>query len=209
MTLADMTELGRVHVDLALRLAEIAGEVGAYCDHVEHCEHTHPSVIRTAGADLRKLTVDTAEQLDVDVFDAYALRLDQIERRNPLFRDGLEAFFAVGRDSLRADVQAASNWRELQLIQIEHDRNFHPDVIGMSKYEQTRHYAFHLAKLAGIFAAAARGSVRAEDPEKLHGSRLPDMLLFGLKLATVTGEKLSSEPLPRPGTDLRTRILAA
>jgi hypothetical protein len=56
-----------------------------------------------------------------------------------------------------------------------------------------RHYALHVAKLAGATAAVVRGD--AEAPDSL-ARRVPVMLLFGLKLATETGLKLSEEPLP-------------
>ena len=73
-------------------------------------------------------------------------------------------------------------------MQWEHDRNYHPDVLGLSRYEQLRHYAFHLAKLAGAAAAAASG-----DESDFLARRLPDLLLFGLKLATLTNEPLPDE----------------
>jgi hypothetical protein len=38
---------------------------------------------------------------------------------------------------------------------VEHDRHFHPDVIGLRTLDQLRHYVLHLAKLVGVFAEAA------------------------------------------------------
>jgi hypothetical protein len=91
----------------------------------------------------------------------------------------------------------ASTWRELQLVQAAHDKDYHADVAGLSKAEQLRHYALHTAKLAGATAAAARAGA---DPADWLARRVPDMLLFGLKLATVTGLKLADEALPRTAT---------
>ncbi len=73
-------------------------------------------------------------------------------------------------------------------MQWEHDRHYHPDVLGLSRYEQIRHYAFHLAKLSGAAAEAASG-----DESDFLARRLPDLLLFGLKLATLTNEPLPDE----------------
>jgi hypothetical protein len=66
-------------------------------------------------------------------------------------------------------------------VQWEHDRRYHLDVFGLSRYEQLRHYAFHLAKLAGA---------ASESDDRDFQRRLPDVLLFGLKLATLMSEQL-------------------
>jgi hypothetical protein len=65
-------------------------------------------------------------------------------------------------------------------------------VVGLTKSDQLRHYALHLAKLAAATAGIVRGEVEVED---WIARRLPDMFLFGLKLATVTGQKLEDQPL--------------
>ena len=54
---------------------------------------------------------------------------------------------------------------------------------------ELRHYAFHLAKIVGAFADAA-------NPDELINRRLPDVLLFAIKLRTAMGKRLSDEPLP-------------
>ncbi len=71
-------------------------------------------------------------------------------------------------------------------MQIDHDRHYHPDVVGMAKVQQLRHYALHLAKAVGAFAEP-RG-----EQELLH-RRLPDILLFAIKLPTVMGVRLPDE----------------
>ncbi len=93
-------------------------------------------------------------------------------------------------------VNETASWRELQLVQIEHDRFYHPDVVGLTKADQLRHYALHLAKLSAAAAETARELTPEED---FVTRRVPDMVLFGIKLATVTGEKLADEsPHARP-----------
>ena len=61
----------------------------------------------------------------------------------------------------------------------------------MAKDQQLRHYALHLAKAVGAFAEPR------EEQELLH-RRLPDVLLFAIKLHTVMGVRLSDARLPRP-----------
>ena len=63
-----------------------------------------------------------------------------------------------------------------------------PTCSASPRYEQLRHYAFHLAKLAGAAAQAADG-----DESDFLARRLPDLLLFGVKLATLTNEPLPDE----------------
>ena len=167
----------------ALRLAPLAAAVANYCDHVEHNEVCDRDWVLDAGAGLRTLTCDLAESLGVSLFDLYAERLGEIEARNVLAGPG-------GYDGHRAALEART-WRELQLVQSDHDRYYHPDVLGMPNDQQLRHYALHLAKAVGAFAEP-RGE------QELIQRRLPDVLLFAIKLATVMGARLPDEGLPRP-----------
>lgn len=169
----------------ALWIAQLAADVANYCDHAEHNEATSQDSIVKAGSELRLAALKLADLDGVNLLEAYAGRLKMIESRNVLHSS--DDF-----DGARA-VQAARTWRDLQLVQIEHDRRYHPDVIGLHKLEQLRHYALHLTKLAGAFARRAMDKrVNVEITDR----RLPDLLLFGLKLSTVMGEKLLDEGLP-------------
>lgn len=168
----------------ALELSSIAGVVANVCDHAEHNEAADPLEVRMAGRRLRRTALRLARATDYSVTSLYRQRLHAIEVRNVLHH--AEAFDGA------AMVTETASWRELQLIQVKHDRFYHPDVIGLTKSDQLRHYALHLAKLAAAAADTARGSVSHDD---FVARRLPDMLLFGLKLATVTGEKLEHEPV--------------
>ena len=123
----------------ALELSSIAGAVGNVCDHVEHNEAADPMEVRVAGRRLRTVAVRLATNAGRSITDLYGERLRVIETRNVLHQDG-------GFDGA-AGVSETSSWRELQLLQIEHDRFYHPDVIGLTKADQLRHYALHLAKL--------------------------------------------------------------
>jgi hypothetical protein len=166
----------------ALVLAPPTARVANYSDHVEHNEEAHPAQIITAAELIRDGALDFARAIGADLFELYARRLEMIEHSNVLERLG--AF-----DGHAASV-AAVTWRDLQTIQFEHDRFYHPDVVGLAKVEQLRHYALHLAKIVGAFAAPA-------DTTELLGRRLPDALLFAIKLHTVMGDRLPDDPLPR------------
>lgn len=167
----------------ALALAPNAAAVANYCDHVEHNEAAETSWVLDAASELSRLALRFAQDAKVDLVELYSERLRTIEARNVLARPG-------GFDGREA-VLTARSWRELQLVQVEHDRCYHPDVFGLARTDQLRHYAFHLAKIVGAFADAA-------DPEELMQRRLPDVLLFAMKLQTAMGERLGEEPLPRP-----------
>jgi hypothetical protein len=179
------------YVAWALKLAQAAAAVANYCDHTEHNEVVERSWVTGAAATLRKASCAIAVHEGEDLRSCYAARLRQIEERNPLWNprdlDGA------------ALVEQASTWRELQLAQAEHDRRYHPDVMGLSKMDQLRHYALHVAKLAGAVAEIAAGHGGRPD---LCTRRIPDMLLFGIKLSTVMGEQLGGKALPAAGQPL-------
>lgn len=162
-----------------------------YCDHVEHNEPAERVWISGAAATLRDAASAIAAHEGENLRSRYAARLRQIEERNPLWSRGdLDGAALVGH---------ASTWRDLQLAQVEHDRRYHPDVIGLSKMNQLRHYALHVSKLAGAVAELAAGR---SDRADFCARRLPDLLLFGLKLSTVTGERLGDGALPDAGQPL-------
>jgi hypothetical protein len=168
----------------ALALAPPTAAVANYCDHVEHNEAADGSWVAEAAEALQTHALQLAGEAELDLVDLYAARLMTIEGRNVLSHnesfDGHEAALA------------AETWRELQLVQVDHDRHYHADVVGLSKAEQLRHYALHLAKIVGAFAEAA-------DEQDLLVRRLPDTLLFALKLRTVMGKRLADDALPGRG----------
>jgi hypothetical protein len=175
------TMTDRAFQDFALRLAPAAAAVANYCDHVEHNEIADRAWVLDAGASLCALACELAQVAGLAAVELYAERLGEIEGRNVLVRPG-------GYDGHRAALDAVT-WRDLQLVQIDHDHHYHPDVVGMAKDDQLRHYALHLAKAVGAFAEP-----RGDD--ELLRRRLPDVLLFGIKLPTVMGVRLAEEALP-------------
>jgi hypothetical protein len=169
--------------DFALRIAPAAASVANYCDHVEHNEVAERTWV-TAPADvLQNAASEFAEAAGLSIIELYAERLGAIEARNIAARPG-------GHDGHQAALQARS-WRDLQLVQLDHDRYYHPDVVGMAKLQQLCHCALHLAKIVGAFA-------EPQAEKDLLRRRLPDVLLFAVKLHTVMGMRLTDEPLP-PG----------
>jgi hypothetical protein len=185
--LTSSTPTGRVQKALREALssaATAAADIARYCDHAEHNEPLDRVWVSEAAAILRHAARNIADALGVDLIQAYADRLRDIEARNVLLPvTGYDGFAAVG---------AAKTLRELQSIQAQHDRNFHPDVFGLSKAEQLRHYALHATKIVGSLALACEDEQTWDDFTR---RRLPDMFLFGLKLATVMGESLPDEPI--------------
>ncbi len=171
-------------LDVALReVALAAGLVANYCDRAEHLEQLDRAWISQAGATLRGQAMALGAATGLDVWRAYARRLGSIEDRHVLRA-------SVPFDG-EAEAAAATTWSELQTVQAEHDRWYHPDVTGLARSDQLRHYAFHLSKLAGAIAEVTGDHERWPDFAE---RRLPDLLLFGIKLATVTGERLPDEP---------------
>jgi hypothetical protein len=177
-----MTSVEDAYVQASARLARAAGDVGNYCDSVEHNEAAETAWVKNSGTILREVATDLAAAIGADLVELYAARLAQIEQR------GVAAALPDAFDGPAA-ARAAKSWFDLQLVQVQHDRHYHPDVAGLTKYDQLRHYAFHLAKLASAVSDEAR---RAEVADR----RLADTLLFGLTLATVMGERLEPTPLP-------------
>lgn len=176
----------------ALELAAATAAVANYCDHVEHNEAVDRAWVADAAKSFRGIACAIAEFEREDLRHLYAERLRMIEKRNPLStRDALDG---------GALVESALTWRDLQLAQAAHDRWYHPDVVGTAKVDQLNHYALHLAKLVGATADVAQGR---GDPRDFCSRRLPDMLLFGLKLSTVTGERLMDEALPERDQPLK------
>lgn len=186
-----MSKLDDAYLEASVKLALAAGSVANYCDSVEHNEPADTAWVTEAGATLRSVATELAAAIDEELVALYAARLESIEQR------GVAASLP-GAFSGSAAAREARTWFDLQLVQVQHDRHFHPDVAGLSKYDQLRHYAFHLAKLA---AAATGGledeQLRADVVER----RLADTLLFGLTLATVMGQRLEQVPLPNAASE--------
>jgi hypothetical protein len=191
------TELESHRIAWALDASVAAALVANYCDHVEHNEQVDRDWLETAGRMLRQIACEIAEWEGRDLLSLYANRLRAIEHRNPCFHeDGFDG---------GARAEEATTWRQLQLVQVEHDHHYHPDVIGLSKCDQLRHYSLHLTKLSGALAELSRGS----DSLDFLNRRLPDFLLFGIKLATVTGKTLPERSLATPSSRGQRQLAAA
>jgi hypothetical protein len=165
----------------ALRtVVRAGGWLATYCDRVEHNEPAALDTVRAAGEALRAAAAQLAAAIGVSLVEAYSERLRGIER-NHLLR-------GVAAPQPAQSLTPFSTLRELQAVQVEHDRYYHPDVFGMPKVEQLRHYALHVVKLAALLADSAEDASEWPDFER---RRLPDLLLFGLKISTVANEPLT------------------
>lgn len=157
-----------------------AGLVADFCDKTDHNESVQTEWVSAASEKLLNSALAIAEFERVELQQSYAQRLSQIERRNVIW--GSSRFEGEG-----AALQART-MRDLQLVQLEHDRIYHPDVFGLKKEDQLRHYALHLSKLvAALVKAVQSDSGRTDFLQR----RLADLLLFSIKLQTVMGRRMS------------------
>jgi hypothetical protein len=181
-----MTDVS-VNDDLALRaelpvLIRTAGELARHCDRAEHNEQVDRSTLLRAGAALRSMAWRLAIATGIDLQQRYADRLDMVESRHPL-SGGNRSFDGGGA------VRISKTLLDLQRAQLGHDAVYHPDVAGLPKYAQLRHFTLHLTKLTALLLDAIDGHQR----DDFISERIADLLIFGIKLSTVANERLSDE----------------
>lgn len=185
---------GSEQLCLILReMSRVTAVLALYCDRVEHNESSAEGSIVDAGRRLRNLAIGIAQDADLDLLELYAARLEEIEANH-----------VYGGGQPTGDlVRSAKSWRELQIAQSRHDRWYHPDVFGLPRREQLQHVTLHLAKLTGRVASLYDddGAAWLDFVDR----RLPDMFLFGIKLATLGNAPLSDAVWPeyRPLQDGR------
>ncbi len=127
--------------------------------------------------------MELANASNLSLREAYAARIRRVEASSLLrYTSGIQDSALAGADAL----DTARTWDEVQIAQLIHDRQFHPDVFGLSKVDQLRHYTFHVTKLAGLVVDAIDGASWSSFQDE----RLPDLAIFGVKLATVCNERL-------------------
>jgi hypothetical protein len=176
-----------VDVDQTLRLGleklvECSGVVAKYCDRAEHNESFDPHKIREVGQTLRTVAQDIATKLGLSLRSLYADRIGRIEAAHVLGESG-------SYDGAAA-ISTGQTWRSWQLAQADHDHVYHQDVAGLAKTNQLSHFGHHIAKLAWLMQQSLT------DPgmrREFMVNRLPDIMIFGVKLATVTGQRLPEE----------------
>lgn len=171
-------------LESAYVLVRASGAIAIHCDRSEHNEDVLKADLQRQGRLLRELASELAAENDLDLIELYASRLEGLEGRHPMGGSGL--FDGPG------EARKIESWADAQQVQYKHDLWYHPDVVGMSKFSQIRHYAFHVSKLATLTLDAALAV--GETAERLHADfwrlRLADIFIFGIKLSTVTGERL-------------------
>lgn len=160
-----------------------AATFAGFCEHVEHNEPNAVGDVLVAARSLRTTACELAESAGLSLKSEYDARIEAVEKasahrhvRGPLDED------LSGALALRL----STTWQEVQISQSIHDRQFHPDVFGLSKIDQMRHYTLHVAKLAGFMVDA----VEFDDWRSFAEGRLADLAIFGVKIATVCNEKL-------------------
>ncbi len=181
---ADDRRVDRDTLGTALReLVRATARLAAFCEHVEHNERSSIDDATAAGATLRDVAQDLARASGISLARAYEARIRGVEAASLLSEFPLE-----GANRLAE----ARTWRAVQAAQIVHDRLYHPDVFGLSKLDQIRHYTFHVMKLTGLLADAIDSGSWAE----FESGRLSDIAIFGVKIATVCNERLEDSPIP-------------
>jgi hypothetical protein len=75
---------------------------------------------------------------------------------------------------------------ELQFIQLEHDKYFHPDILSLPVQRRVCHMALHYAKYAGKLVVAKK-----EHNRELLVCTLVDAFIIGLAVANMFNKKLS------------------
>ena len=160
------------------KLESAVNLLSTLCDHLEHCEPNNVNNINLAGKELRQIAVELARQNNVSLRDVYAQRLSKMETDSVLR--------LTSTCSPSEMIARAQTWHDLQVGQILHDDQFHPDVFGLSKYNQLRHYALHVSKLPDHLSKAIAGN----SMEVFCQERLADIVAFGVKLATLRNEAL-------------------
>lgn len=169
----------------AFTLIRAAAACAAFCEHIEHNEPATTNQVVAAAESMRHVAAQLAGQSGVSLRQAYEDRIRSVETSSLLRHVGMfEQIELAGAEALAA----ARQWDEIQTAQLAHDRQFHPDVFGLPKLEQLRHYTFHVTKLAGLLVDA----VEQGNWDAFCDERLADIAVFGVKLATVCNERLPS-----------------
>lgn len=166
-----------------------AANLASFCEHVEHNEPTRTDVVAHASTQLRRTAQNLASASGLSLKDLYASRIRAVEEASFLATAPLPGN-TTNFDGANA-AQKASTWQHLQTAQLLHDRQFHPDVFGLSKIDQVRHYTFHVTKLAGLLAEA----IDNEDWSAFEQTRLADIAIFAVKTATVCNVRLPETPI--------------
>jgi hypothetical protein len=172
----------------ARELVRVAAALASFCEHVEHNEPTLLQLPIDGAHRLRGIAAVLAAGFGVDLQQAYASRIRQVEEASLYSRQpGEERRTAPGADAM----DHASTWSDIQIAQVLHDRHFHPDVFGLSKIDQLRHYTFHVTKLAGLLIDA----IDSNDWDGFVSRRLADLAIFGVKISTACNDRLPDTPV--------------
>lgn len=165
-------------------LTHAAAQLASFCEHVEHNEPHLVTDAVDASDSLRSIALDLCTTTGTSLTEAYATRIRNIEKKSllqySLFNNGASQL--SGADVL----DSATTWRQIQVGQLIHDRQFHPDVFGLAKLDQIRHYTFHITKLAGLLL----GCIEEGSWVHFQNERLADIAIFGVKIATVCNVEL-------------------
>ncbi|MCY4010479.1 MAG: hypothetical protein OXF30_00195 [Candidatus Saccharibacteria bacterium] len=135
---------------------------------------------------LISLAGDMADHWQVDLKQAYANRLSELESRS-----SNTSKISNHQSSPSFHIEQTTNWHEIQQAQALHDYLFHQQVMNWSASQQLRHHTLHLIKLNGRLAEA----IEHQNYTKFQQVYLADILAFGVILANLTNLDLNQSGL--------------
>jgi hypothetical protein len=164
-------------------LVEVTCTVSRYVDRAEHAES--PTLVFTqVGEYLRTQAVTLTAELGGNLPEIYATRLACLRERGAVHRPGA--------CSGSLTVLGAANWRDWQLVQIEHELDCQPDLFEMSKLDQARHHAFTLSSLSQLAFEASHDKARQSIYIRKY---IADVLILGLRFAALDDQRLPKLPV--------------
>lgn len=172
----------------AIDLVSVTATLADHCLRLESCSPISPSALVEVGEQLRNIAVRLFRLRGTSLVASYAKRIADIEAMSILRHRRID----IERIQTPAELLAtAETWSDIQIAQMLHDRQFHPDVFGMSKINQLTHYTLHVMKIPSSVLQAASGEGTDGELEK----RIVDIAVFGVKFATLKNVRLSDEPV--------------
>jgi len=169
-------------------LVSALGLIADYCDRIDHNEATDVTQVQRAAEEIRALGAIQATLRRATLGSVWADRIEEFEAAHP----------ALGVSDVPSQIRRAATWHELQAAQYEHDRIYHPDILGLPKREQLLHSLIHLVKSA---ADLAREDTAGRSVTGLKAQRRGiDCVIFSVKIATLCGQRLpgTAPEVPSP-----------
>lgn len=159
-----------------------AATLSKHCEHVEHCESNSVNDINLVSEKLLQIALSIAIENKINLAEVYLKKLQTVEAKKHLQKTLLNEDPSLQAGPLTKDI----TWQKIQINQLIYDRQSEPNMLGIPKYEQVRHYALQITKLASLLFEATENNQLKDFCDK----HLADIAIIGVKLATLRGIKL-------------------